>query len=123
MLCGLLVVQYNGTHNEQLGGSGTVNFSVGLFTLTSALLRKTMIDTKRTSALAYLMPEWVALLANLLVFCRFEVIGLLSLIFGMFIMGVMIFWLAAQQLFALSQVSDKSSTKNTATNEGELQIV
>lgn len=80
MLCGLLIVQYNGTQNELLGGSGTVNFSVGLLTLTAALLRKTTIDTNRTSALIYLMPEWVALLANILVFCQYEVTGFLTLV-------------------------------------------
>ena len=82
-----------------------------------------MIDTKRTSAVVYLMPEWVALLANLLVFYQYEVTGFITMIVGMFVMGIILIWQAAQQLFALSQVSDKSSTKNTATNVVELQIV
>ena len=125
MLYSLLVVQYNRTQNEQLGGSGTINLSVGLFTLTSALLRKTLINnTQRTSALAYLLPDWVALLSNVLVFCQYEVTGFLALIFGMFVMGVMVFWLAAQQLFALNRASNKSLIKDTTvTTEIELLVV
>ena len=124
MLYSLLVVQYNRTQNEQLGGSGTINLSVGLFTLTSALLRKTLIhNTQRSSALAYLLPDWVALLSNVLVFCQYEVTGFLALIFGMFVMGVMVFWLAAQQLFALNQASNKSPIKDTAVaTEVELLV-
>ena len=124
MLYSLLVVQYNGTQNEQLGGSGTINLSVGLFTLTSALLRTLINNTQRTSALAYLLPDWVALLSNVLVFCQYEVTGFLALIFGMFVMGVMVFWLAAQQLFALNRASNKSPIKDTAvTTEVELLVV
>ena len=95
-----------------------------MFTLTSALLRKTLINTKRASALAYLLPEWVALLSNVLVFCQYEVTGFLALIFGMFVMGVMVFWLAAQQLFALNRASNKSLIKDTTvTTEIELLVV
>ena len=123
LLHGLMAIQFNQAHNARIGGFGTVNFSVGLFSLTSALLRKTLAYSQIISGLTHLMPECIALLATILVYCQDEVTGFLVMVFGTLTMSVVIFWLASQMLFALNQEESKAPAKSFPKSEIHIQVV
>jgi len=89
MLPTLLMIQFNQADNAELG-PWTVYVSVSLFTITSFLLRKALADAKITSVVVTLMPEWVALLASALFVYQYEIIGFLTMIFGMTLMSLVI---------------------------------
>lgn len=123
MLPGILFLQFNRATKIEDLGFWMLNFSIALFAFTTVLFRKTVVDVQIKSSLVALMPEWVALAANSLVFYQHTLIGFLTMIFGMLILSLVIVWQTARMLFMTKEQTAKSSSKAVPPTEVDILVV